>query len=304
VPADFGPPPGGRPAGAPTGAIDQVLLTGVDHPRAWFHLAVPAAYTPEKTWPLMLVLHGGPSGGADDIISFFRAGLMAKGVISIYPQALEPRLLAWNYPHESARLLAVIRQVARTYRIDPCRIYLVGVSMGGGGTWANGAVLHDVWAGIGPIAGWYGPTPTPPSAGLAGLPIYCLHGQNDQAVPAARSQMALDEMRKLGHQVRVVEKPEDFTAIGEETMVYRVVPGGQHNVLLPWREQGAQELGRMIGWLLVKKRSTPADLPAAEKALAEWGRQFGWQPGGALGTYEDPRRPATNPAAPPSHADH
>ena len=169
VPKDFLPPPGGWPKDAKTGAINKVPLVGADNAEAWFHLAVPANYSPEKAWPLMIVLHGGPGGrGPDDIVSFFRGGLTAKGVISVYPQAMERKLLAWNYPHESARLIATIRQVARGYRIDPCRTYLVGVSMGGGGAWANGAVLHDIWAGIGPIAGWFGPTPAPAASGDSG----------------------------------------------------------------------------------------------------------------------------------------
>jgi predicted esterase len=285
VPADFQAPPGGWPADANTGAINKVALAGVDKAQSWFHLAVPKNYSPQKAWPLMIVLHGGPGGQADDIVSFFRGGLTAQGVISVYPQAMENRLLDWNHPDESARLIAIIRQVARTYRIDPCRIYLVGCSMGGGGAWANGAVLRDIWAGIGPIAGWYAPSPAPPAEWLKGMPIYCLHGQDDAAVPVSRARLALEEMKKIGHDVLVVEKLEDFKAIGKETFVYREVPGGGHNVLLPWQQQGSRELAKMIGWLLAQKRPAPADIPAAQKSLAEWGKRFGWTPDGVLGKY-------------------
>jgi len=288
APKDFAGSAGGFARDAKTGAINKVAVEGANEKAAWFHLAVPQAYTPDRAWPLMIVLHGGPGGnGPDDIITFFRGGLLAQGVISVYPNAIQKQVLEWNYPHEGANLIAIIRQVAKTYRVDPSRIYLVGVSMGGGGTWATGAVMRDVFAGLGPVAGWYQPTPAPPAEWLKGVPIYCLHGEKDSAVPVNRAQLALKDMKRIGHEVLEVANLADFKAIGKETMVYRVVPGGQHNVLLPWATQGRLELGKMIGWLLAQKRSAPADLEAAEKALADWGKKFGWEPGGVLGKYRE-----------------
>jgi predicted peptidase len=288
VPADFAGPATGFPKDARTGAISKVAVEGADDKNAWFHLAVPKAYTPDRAWPLMIVLHGGPGGnGPDDIITFFRGGLTAQGVISVYPNAIKRQLLEWNYPHEGANLIAIIRQTARTYRVDPCRIYLAGVSMGGGGAWANGAVLRDVFAAIGPIAGWYQPAPAPKAEWLKDMPIYCLHGENDPAVPVSRAQVALAAMKEIGHNVLEVADLADFKAIGKETMVYRVVKGAQHNVLLPWDKQGRHELGKMVGWMLAQKRPAPADIAAAEKSLAAWGKQFGWAAQGLLGKYDE-----------------
>ena len=287
TPEDFAGPAGGFRQDVKTGAINNVRLDGTEEANAWFHLSVPPNYTPAKAWPLMIVLHGGPGGnGPNDIVSFFRGGLQAGGVISVYPNGIKQQLLEWNYPHSGAYLIAIIHQVAATYRIDSCRIYLVGVSMGGGGTWCQGAILRDIWAGLGPIAGWYGPTPAPPAAWLKDARIYCLHGGADTAVPSRRSRLAVEEMKKVGHKVLALENLATFAAAGEETMVYREVPGGQHNVLLPWQQQGAVELGKMMGWLLSHRRAVPADLPAAQKALAAWGKQFGWRPTGVLGEYD------------------
>ena len=288
IPAAFAGPPTGFPRDAKTGALNKVPLAGVKNDAAWFHLAVPPNYTPDQAYPLVLILHGGPAGnGPDDIISFFRRGLMAKNVISAYPNALEKQLLAWNYPDHSAYLLAIIKQVAATYRVDPCRIYLVGVSMGGGGVWANGAIMPQVWAGIGPISGWYHPTPIPPTEGLKDLPIYCLHGEKDADVPAARSRLAVAELTKLGHTILTLKDPTNLKGVGKETMVYREIPNAEHNVFLPWDTQGRTELGLMIAWLTAHKRSQPADLDAAARSLAIWGKEsFHWTYDGLLGTYD------------------
>jgi|GEM_PF-6663855 len=287
LPAHFAGPAEGFSPDVKTGAINKVRLEGVKNDAAWYHLAVPKEYTPKTAYPLMIVLHGGPAGnGPDDIVSFFRGGLLRHGVISVYPNALEAKLLAWNYPESGAYMLAIIKQVARTYRIDARRIYVVGVSMGGGGAWSLGAVMPEVWAGVGPISGWYKPTPAPPVDGLRKMPIYCLHGEKDEAVTVERSRLAVKELTKAGIKVLELKEPEKYTQIGDEQFVYREVPDAPHNVLVPW-SRGGKELGIMLPWLLAHKRDQPADLDAAAKSLAEWGKaKFEWKYESLLGTYD------------------
>lgn len=262
------------PADAPTGFHKKVKLDVMaKHPRAYYHIAIPEKYTREKQWPLFILLHGGPHGaGADNMVPFFKGGLMKRGVISVYPMALEEQLLAWNYPHEMAYILQIIRQVGTTYRIDPKRIYLTGHSMGGGGAWAQGAVLRDTWAGIGPMSGWFKPTPAPDVKLYKGLPIYILHGEKDRAVPVRLSRMADSALKKIGH--------KDY--------VYRELEGVGHGVFAPWKKVGAPEIGKMVAWLMAHERPKPANLKAAMVRLAKWGKAFGWTPTGSpVGSYED-----------------
>ncbi len=47
----------------------------------------------------------------------------------------------------------VLAEVRRDYKIDPNRIYLMGHSMGGYGTWSIAMAHPDVFAAIGPISG-------------------------------------------------------------------------------------------------------------------------------------------------------
>ncbi len=287
VPEAFAAPEDGWARDAKTGFRKKVRLEGTKEKTAWYHLAAPKNYTPEEPWPVMIVLHGGPGGrGADDVVGFYRGGLMHKGVISIYPQALRKVLLEWNYPHSGAYLLAILRQVADTYRLDPRRVYLTGVSMGGGGAWAQGAVLGDVFAAVGPVSGWYGPSHAPRNRWLAGMPLYILHGEKDPAVPAQRSRLGVAAMKRVGHKVLVLEDPEDLEG-AQATCVYREIPGAGHNCFRPWKKRGAPELGRQIAWMLAQKRKTPADLKAAAERLEKYGKPFGWKPKGILGAYRE-----------------
>lgn len=281
------PPKGGWPAKPETGAL-RLKVEGIDNENAWFLLGVPKPYAPDHAWPLMIVLHGGPGGRPDDLASMFRAGLMQKGAIGVFPMALDSKmLLEWNYPHSGAYLLRILKQLARTYRIDARRIYLVGHSMGGGGAWAEGAVMRDVWAALGPLSGWYKPTPAPPVEWLKDMPIYCLHGKNDAAVPSQRSQLAFDELTQAGIAAKKYTVFTDPKGFGKEQVVYREIQEAGHDIFHPWATLGAKEVGVMVAWMLAQKRERPADLDAAAKALAAWGaKHFQWKPTGSpIGEY-------------------
>ena len=187
-------------------------------------------------------------------------------------------------------MLQVVRQVAAEYRIDPRRVYLAGVSMGGGGTWVQGALGRDVWAAIGPISGWYGASQSPSVKLLKDVPIYCMHGSADRAVPAARSRYAFSQLKQIGRSVKAYKETPDPNDLAKRDCIYREVQGAGHNCFLPWKKHGAIELGKMMGWMLSRKRKDPADLDKWAAYLARHGKRFGWQAKGSpIGTYGDPK---------------
>ena len=289
----FAKPEGGWPATPKTGRIDKVALDGMKGhswaDNAWFHLAVPKDYTPEKAWPVMVVLHGGPNGKPDQVVSFYRGGLSERGVISIYPKALAEQVLDWNYPHTGAYLLKILEQVGRTYRLDPKRIYLTGVSMGGGGSWVQGALLGDVWAAIGPVSGWYGASYSPDAKLLKDVPVYCMHGEKDDAVPALLSKRALEAMKGIGRKPGVFDG--DLPAaddLKDLDCVFRQIPKAGHNCFEPWKTRGAGELGLQLSWMLSRQKDKDADVSAALKKVIAHGKPFGWTAEGSpIGRYSD-----------------
>ena len=50
---------------------------------------------------------------------------------------------------DARRALDILAEVEKDYRIDPCRVYLTGISMGGYGTWSLAARYPDRWAASG-----------------------------------------------------------------------------------------------------------------------------------------------------------
>jgi pimeloyl-ACP methyl ester carboxylesterase len=249
----------------------RVKIEAYEHPNAWVHLGVPADYTSEKAWPLALILHGGPNGSGDNLAGFARL-LNRHGIISAFVQAVSPQFeLNWNAPHEGMNFLVIIKQIARTYRIDPYRIYLLGHSMGGGGAYAQGATLCDVWAAVVPMAGWYwlsttNPPPIEWRRWATNVPFYIMHGELDRNVPIRLGRLAVKDFEEMGH----------------KNFVYREFKGGGHSVMLT-----GSEWKPMLDWLLQQRRSTPPDFAAAVKKLSERGQRSTWTPqGGAIGSYQ------------------
>jgi cysteinyl-tRNA synthetase len=57
----------------------------------------------------------------------------------------------WESPGMASVVLDLARQAAKTWRIDPSRVYLTGLSMGGQGTWVVAATEGANFAAIAPI---------------------------------------------------------------------------------------------------------------------------------------------------------
>ena len=125
-----------------------------------FLVALPDGYDDGgRAWPLVLFLHGAGERG-DDLSRVMVHGptrRVAEGhrfpFVLVAPQAPEG---AW---WDAAALGALLDEVERTYRIDPDRVMVTGLSMGGFGAWALAETFPDRFAAVAPVCG--GGTPGP-----------------------------------------------------------------------------------------------------------------------------------------------
>jgi predicted peptidase len=174
-----------------------------------FLLFLPTAYgTPEKKdvkWPLLLFLHGGGERG--DNLELVKKHGPPKIVeqkkdfpfVTISPQC--PAEKQWN----ADELVKLVDHVANTYQIDPKRMYVSGLSLGGAGTWELLAKHPGKFAAAVPICG-----PGDPAAAekMKGTPIWVFHGAKDQGVPIAKSEEMVEAIKKAGGNVKFTVYPE------------------------------------------------------------------------------------------------
>ena len=96
-------------------------------------------------------------------------------------------------PMRAAKRL--VEHLIATLPIDPSRVYVSGLSMGGYGTWEMAARDPEFWAAAAPICGGGSPAW---GERLAGLPLWAFHGDADGAVPVDRSREMIAAINAAG----------------------------------------------------------------------------------------------------------
>ena len=185
---------------------------------------VPREYDAAKSWPLIVFLHGAGERGDDGLIQSevgigeaIRRNAERFPAIVVFPQCPADRFWDAILDH----LDAVIADTRATYNIDPKRITLTGLSMGGYGAWVWGATKTDLFAAIMPICGGgkpedmgrlakdadfsvFGTLPERVEK-LVTVPIWAFHGLDDDVVPPLRTKMMVDLVKREGGDVKHTE---------------------------------------------------------------------------------------------------
>ncbi len=153
-------------------------------------------HVPTKTTPptsLVIVLHGG--GGNDDNAERM-TGMSAKadkeGFVVAYPNGsgrLEDKILTWNSGNccgyaldqkiDDVKFISMlIDQMVATYKIDPKRVYVTGISNGGMMSYKLACELANKIAAIAPVAGALNIECKPSQT----VSVIAFHGTSDQHV--------------------------------------------------------------------------------------------------------------------------
>lgn len=182
----------------------------------------PKATKEGEKYPLVIFLHGAGERGDDNAAQLKHGvGDFVKRADShpcylIAPQC--PREKRWvevdwsapshDLPEEAGDQMAMIRalidEALAKYPIDANRIYITGLSMGGYGTWDAVARYPDLFAAAAPICGGGDPKH---AKIFAKLPLWCFHGDEDQAVPVARSRAMIEALKAAGGEPKYTEYP-------------------------------------------------------------------------------------------------
>jgi predicted peptidase len=156
----------------------------------------------DKTYPLVVWLHGGDQGGGD-IEKLRRSGLpkmIEEGrdfpFLVFSPQNPSEELL---YPIE--RVASVLQAVVADHRVDRERIYLIGYSRGGFGAWSMATQFPETFAAIVPIAG--GGIRHYLNRTHERAAFWAFHGANDAVIPLSDTVLLVQRLQELKRNVRL-----------------------------------------------------------------------------------------------------
>jgi pimeloyl-ACP methyl ester carboxylesterase len=178
-----------------------------------YALFVPSGYTPGKPAPLIVDLHGLNITPLMQMLFDGTTDLAERyGFIVVAPMGFS--LSGWwgarsGTPGELSELdaMTVLKLIREKYSVDGDRIYLMGHSMGGAGTYHLGGKYPDVWAGIAPISAAGGIADAAAADRYRRFATLLMHGEKDSIVPVTGSRRAAMLLQGAGAQHLYLEFP-------------------------------------------------------------------------------------------------
>jgi poly(3-hydroxybutyrate) depolymerase len=192
-------------------------VDGTDQP---YGLYVPRNFDPAKKYPLVVSLHGawsnhrlnlrrvfgmGNRPGESDLdatryfpqlpeVDYFVAAPLARGTLGYQ-----------GIPEKD--VYDVLADVKRRFPIDEDRVYLTGLSMGGGGAVWLGLTRPDIWAGIAAVCPAVPPGAVQFAPNALNVPIHVFQGAVDPLVKPEGTRDLVATLRELDTKVEYTEYP-------------------------------------------------------------------------------------------------
>lgn len=164
-----------------------------------FRLTTPTNNDASKK-PLVIALHW--AGGETDFATFAaclaQAGLDTLGGYIITPSA---NSLDWKDAKNEKKVLSLISLAKSNLNIDADKVVIVGYSNGGIATWYYIDKFPDLFSCAIPMASVNRGGPVK----KFDVPLYVIHGENDDLFPIATTKAYVDEIVDLGSDVTFVQ---------------------------------------------------------------------------------------------------
>lgn len=203
------------------------VFTGKSGMELNYRVLFPANWETGGDFPLVLFLHGAGERGGDNLSQLTHGAKMFTNPVNmdnfpavvLFPQC--PADLYWafdkrpeggfgadafpeNYP--ASGILETVRELTGHFiangKIDPDRVYVMGLSMGGMGTFDLVCRYPEMFAAAIPICGGINPERL---AAAKNVKFRIFHGDEDNVVPVENSRKAYSALKKAGADVEYIE---------------------------------------------------------------------------------------------------
>jgi len=198
-----------------TGGVHKAYPLGESNAEFGHYVYTPGGYENDgPEYPLIIFLHGwGERGdsGVDDkilerILSHGPPKLIKLGQWDPkYPFiVVSPQLVSEYWPTEKVH--SFIEYLIENYQINTNRIYLTGLSLGGGGSWYYvGEIENNYAAAIVPICGSGNEYLV---NNLRKVPIWAFHGAKDVTIALKESEKMVNAVNDAGGNAKLTIYPE------------------------------------------------------------------------------------------------
>ncbi len=268
------------------GCIRMAYIDDIDHAPQFCRCYLPLNYDPSKKWPMVVYLHG----YYENIPEYYNLWDVNKR----HESASDKQNVIFIEPHGRGNtqylgigdrdVMKCIEMAKQRFSVDDDKVYLMGSSMGGFGTW-NVATRHpELFAAIAPIYGggdyhvfiskeniermsaWEiflndKSSSTAQMESLLNMPILVSHGDQDQSVNVNLSRYIVRLLQRWNYDVRYIEVPEKgHTDLGLWDQIISWLLQHRRNAALKHvRVRSADLRTASAYWVKVGQRNTPSE---------------------------------------------
>lgn len=175
---------------------------------------LPKDYKANKKYPLVVNLHNGGGVGSDNLVQMDGTNF-AQLLVTSENREKHPAFIflpqsptntgfggILGEPDMSDLIFEAMDSLEQKYNIDDQRRYVVGMSLGGYGSWHLIGVDPERFAAALPICGGGDPAM---ASKMTNIPIWAFHGKNDKAVPVELTRDMIKGIREAGGNPKYTE---------------------------------------------------------------------------------------------------
>ena len=189
-----------------------------------YNLFVPDNYDPNKSYPLVLFMHGAGERGNDSLSVLTEnqgATIWAKDAeqakrpcFILAPQC--PKIKGWTSlmtrgwgdpfkpTNELGAVYTLLQKTIASYSIDKKCLYCTGVSMGGFGSWALNILYPDLFAAVVPVCSFADNTLV---SKLTKKPIWFFAAEKDPLIKINKVRETVNALKSAGSNLKYTEYP-------------------------------------------------------------------------------------------------
>jgi predicted peptidase len=190
--------------------INDITLESATENVFWnFRIIMPEGASDTNKKPLIFSLHGGASNVYPDAHKSSSC-LLDSGFDALNPYIISPNSNGklWYEQANQSQILALLELTSTYLFVDTQKIALTGFSDGGNGSFFFAKYFPTLFSAAIPIATSFNPASTNGNVDKIDIPIYAIHGSDDQLFPIDITQGYIDQLITAGTNIQFI------TAIG------------------------------------------------------------------------------------------
>jgi predicted peptidase len=188
--------------------VNDFQLETLERGKFWnFRVIGPSSASENNKRPLVMTFHGASGGSStahQHTDCYDEPGLAVLDAYIIAPNAGAGE---WYDQANQQQVLALLDLAKTNWHVDIEKILATGYSNGGNASWFYADFFSEQFTAAIPMASSYNPQRSDGTVPKINIPLYVIHGENDELFPVADTQSFVQQSKDAGSVIEFVIAP-------------------------------------------------------------------------------------------------